>query len=64
MVHDKPTSAGSDAHRAKDIGSVYLETETRVIETPADLLEALRAGKIFGTWRNPVMSYFKERWAR
>jgi predicted metal-dependent phosphoesterase TrpH len=63
-AHDKPTSAGSDAHRAKDIGSVYLETPSRAIETPADLIAALRAGQIFGKWRNPVTSYFKERWAR
>jgi predicted metal-dependent phosphoesterase TrpH len=64
QTHDKPASAGSDAHRAEDIGSVYLETPQRLVHTPADLLEALRAGQIFGTWRNPVMSYFRERWAR
>jgi predicted metal-dependent phosphoesterase TrpH len=64
LAHGKPVSAGSDAHRAKDIGSVYLETPTRTVETPADLLEALRAGQIFGKWRNPVTSYIKERWAR
>ncbi len=61
--HNRPASAGSDAHRAEDIGSVYLETPTRTILTPADLLEAIRDGQIYGRWRNPVTSYFRERFS-
>ncbi len=59
--HDLPISGGSDAHRAADIGSVYLETATRVIENPADLLEALKAGKIVGRRRNPILSFLREQ---
>ena len=60
-LNGKPLSAGSDAHRAKDLGSVYVETPTRTIATPNDLLEALRTGNLQGRWRNPVFSFFKER---
>ena len=60
-VNAKPLSAGSDAHRAKDLGSVYVETLTRTIATPSDLLEALKVGTLHGRWRNPVLSFFKER---
>ena len=60
-LNGKLLSAGSDAHRAKDLGSVYVETPTRVINGPADLLEALKVGNLQGRWRNPVLSFFKER---
>ena len=60
-LNGKPLSAGSDAHRAKDLGSVYVETPTRTIDGPNDLLEALKVGNLHGRWRNPVMSFFKER---
>lgn len=60
-LNGKPLSAGSDAHRAKDLGSVYVETPTRTINGPADLLEALKNGNLHGRWRNPVVSFIKER---
>lgn len=60
-LNGKTLSAGSDAHRAKDLGSVYVETPTRTIATPKDLLEALRTGNLQGRWRNPIFSFFKER---
>lgn len=63
-LNGKPLSAGSDAHRAKDLGSVYVETPTRTIVTPADLLEALKVGHLHGRLRNPVLSFFKERLLR
>jgi hypothetical protein len=61
QLNKKHLSAGSDAHRAKDLGSVYVETPQRAIATPADLLLALEAGKLYGRWRNPVLSFLKER---
>lgn len=61
QLQKKPLSAGSDAHRAKDLGSVYVETPLRAVATPDDLFAALAAGKLHGRWRNPVISFFKER---
>ena len=63
-AHERPLSAGSDAHRSADLGSVYAETPDRRIEAPVDLLAALRAGTIHGRWRNPVLSFFRERLLR
>ena len=63
-AHAKPLSAGSDAHRAADLGSVYVEVPDRQIDTSSDLLEALRLGNIHGRWRNPVLSFFKERFLK
>ncbi len=60
-IHNLPTSGGSDAHRAADIGSVYLETADRPIKTPSDLLAALKGGKIVGRRRNPILSFLREQ---
>lgn len=59
--HGLPISGGSDAHRAADIGSVYLETTDTIIKTPMDLLAALKVGKIIGRRRNPILSFLREQ---
>jgi predicted metal-dependent phosphoesterase TrpH len=57
-THNKLKSAGTDAHTARHVGSAWVETPYTATKTPADLLAALRAGKVNGKWRHPARTFF------
>ncbi|HEX7003074.1 MAG TPA: PHP-associated domain-containing protein [Trueperaceae bacterium] len=61
---DLPASAGTDAHIVPALGTAWVETPDRPIEGPEDLLAALRAGAISGTWTHPVAAYAYKLWDR
>lgn len=57
-----PMSGGSDAHTLRDIGEAWVETPFRRIETPQQLLDALREGTVGGQWTHPVYAYGRKQW--
>lgn len=59
---DLPECAGSDAHTLHDIGEAWVETPFRVVETPAQLLAALREGVVAGHWTHPALAYGRKQW--
>ena len=61
---DLPASAGTDAHIVQALGTAWVETPDAPIEGPEDLLEALRAGTVSGTWTHPVAAYAHKLWDR
>ena len=60
--HHLAMSAGTDAHTLKDIGAAYVETPTRAINTPEDLIAALQAGHVEGQWTHPVEAFAYKMW--
>jgi predicted metal-dependent phosphoesterase TrpH len=61
--NQKLMSAGSDAHRLKDIGDAWAEASERPILNPADLLDALlTANPPQGIWTHPVWAFAKKTW--
>jgi predicted metal-dependent phosphoesterase TrpH len=52
-----PMSAGSDAHTIADIGNAWVEVPARPINSPAELLTALRDGVPMGVWTHPVIAF-------
>jgi predicted metal-dependent phosphoesterase TrpH len=58
------TSAGSDAHTLKDLGSAWVEVPIRDIQSPQDLLDALQGGTPVGDWTHPVIAYAYKLWYR
>ncbi|MCA9968820.1 MAG: PHP domain-containing protein [Anaerolineales bacterium] len=54
-------SAGTDAHRLADVGVAWVEAPERPIHHPADLLAALEAGEVIGSWTHPVLAYLKKQ---
>lgn len=57
-----PLSAGSDAHTLRDIGEAWVETPFRLIQTPEQLLSALREGVVAGHWTHPVQAFGIKQW--
>ncbi|EYB69646.1 PHP-like protein [Deinococcus phoenicis] len=57
-----PVCAGSDAHTLRDIGEAWVETPFRLIQTPEQLLAALREGVVAGHWTHPVYAYGRKQW--
>lgn len=60
--HGLPASSGTDAHIASALGTSWVETPERQIKGPPDLVEALRAGTVSGTWTHPVAAYIYKLW--
>ncbi len=58
--HDRPESAGSDAHILSRVGDAWVETSERPIRSPEDLLLALREGHIGGNWTHPVLAFVQK----
>lgn len=54
-----PVSAGSDAHRAEDVGRVYVEMDE--FTNPAEFLAALRGATLHGSRYSPWASQL-DRW--
>jgi len=52
-----PMSAGSDAHTIADIGNAWVEVPARPINSPGELLAALRDGVPMGVWTHPVIAF-------
>jgi len=61
-VQGLPTSAGSDAHTGADVGSAWVEAPFRAIQTPADLIAALKEGHPTGEWTQPVLAFLYKAW--
>lgn len=59
---DLPASAGTDAHIVSAVGTAWVDTPERSISGPTELLEALRAGAVSGTWTHPVAAYGYKLW--
>ena len=61
---DKPTTLGTDAHSAWELGGASLEIDD--FETPQELLHSLRGGRIVGRRSLPMVhwlsTYAKIRW--
>lgn len=53
-------SAGSDAHTLHDIGCAWTESPIIHVETPEDLLTALKESKIQGMWTHPVIAFYNK----
>nr|WP_045234382.1 PHP domain-containing protein [Deinococcus pimensis] len=64
MARNLPMSGGSDAHTWRQIGDAWSETPERSIETPQDLLDALRAGSVMGEWTHPVRAFVYKQWVQ
>jgi predicted metal-dependent phosphoesterase TrpH len=62
--HDKPITAGSDAHSRWEVGGVYLEMDD--FETPRECLAALRSAEVVFHRSLPMVhwisTYAKVRW--
>lgn len=56
-----PLSGGSDAHTEDQIGDAWSEAPDRKVRTPEDLLAALRAGQVIGTWTHPAIAFGKKQ---
>ncbi len=52
-AHDKPMSAASDAHSAREVARCYVEMPG--FETPLDFLNSLRAGTLRGHLSSPLI---------
>jgi hypothetical protein len=52
-----PMSAGSDAHTIADIGNAWTEVPARPVNSPGELLAALRDGVPMGVWTHPVIAF-------
>lgn len=50
-------SAGSDAHTIADIGNAWVEVAARPINSPNDLMAALKGGVPMGVWTHPVIAF-------
>ncbi len=50
-------SAGSDAHTIADIGNAWVEVPAQPINSPADLMAALKDGVPMGVWTHPVIAF-------
>jgi len=61
IEHDKPMSAGSDAHSAREVGRVY--SEMPPFDGPSGLLESMRAGRLTGKLSSPLV-HLISRYAR
>lgn len=61
---DKPTTLGTDSHCPWELGGALLELDD--FETPGELLQSLRGGRIVGhrskPWVHWVSTYAKIRW--
>ena len=57
-------SAGSDAHTLRDIGDAWVETPTRPVLTPADVMAALTdpAAEVAGKWTHPATAFMYKAW--
>lgn len=55
--HNLLMSAGSDAHRLADIGSAWVEVPAILIQSPQDLLKALKGGVPMGDWVHPALAF-------
>jgi predicted metal-dependent phosphoesterase TrpH len=62
--HDRPMSAGSDAHTLADIGSAWVEVPVQKIQGPQDLLRALQSSVPVGEWTHPVIAFAYKLWDR
>lgn len=60
--HGKLKSAGSDAHTLARMGAAWVQTPERLVQTPQDLLTALREGTVMGEWTHPVLAYIQKLW--
>ncbi len=60
--HDRPQSAGSDAHTLKDIGTAWSLTPYRIIKTPEDLIASLKGSNVQGIWTHPVVAFLYKAW--
>ncbi len=56
-----PMSAGTDAHREKDIGTAWVEAPDAKMKRPLDLANALRKGTIEGRWENPLLAFVRKQ---
>jgi predicted metal-dependent phosphoesterase TrpH len=63
-AHGVLMSAGSDAHTLKDVGSAWVEVPRRKIESPWDLLEALKGGVPVGEWTHPAIAFVYKMYYR
>jgi predicted metal-dependent phosphoesterase TrpH len=59
---DLPASSGTDAHVVSALGTAWVETPPCDINGPRDLLDALRAGTVSGTWTHPLAAYAYKLW--
>ncbi len=59
--HNKPGSAGSDAHTIPEIGNAYVEMPD--FKTKEEFLKSLKQGRIYGKKANPFV-HFGSAWAR
>ncbi len=59
-AHGCAESAGSDAHLLSRIGDAWVEAPERPIQSGADLLSALREGRISGTWTHPAIAFVQK----
>lgn len=57
-----PVSAGSDAHTLVSIGAAWVQTPARAVQTPQDLLVALREGTVMGEWTHPAWAFVLKMW--
>jgi predicted metal-dependent phosphoesterase TrpH len=62
--HGLLKSAGSDAHTLADIGSAWVEVPVRDVNSPSDLMTALKDGIPVGNWTHPLLAYFYKLWDR
>lgn len=60
--YGKLKSAGSDAHTLARMGAAWVQTPDRLIQTPQDLLVALKEGTVMGEWTHPVWAYLQKLW--
>ena len=51
--HDKPVSAASDAHSAREVGRSYVEMPP--FTGPGDFLDSLRSGRLVGRLSSPLI---------
>jgi hypothetical protein len=63
-AHNRPMSAGSDAHVLSDIGSAWVEVPRQAVQGPQDLLKALGHGVPVGVWTHPMLAYVYKFWDR
>lgn len=61
-AHNRPKSAGSDAHTLGQVGDAWVQTPIRPINGPQDLLEALKVGTVMGQWTHPAIAFAYKMW--
>nr|WP_043817330.1 PHP domain-containing protein [Deinococcus maricopensis] len=57
-----PECGGSDAHTLQDVGEGWSEAPLQPVRTPEELLAALRAGQVHGSWTPPVWAFVRKQW--